>query len=121
MTTATIVRPLNLAGVSLSSWAFGIRVWVAVVVALGASFWLELEVPSTAAITVSILAAPTRGRALDKACYRLLATIIGVTAALAIVGLFSHGAANLAVGLTCTPALMSQPTNLGYHCLGLRP
>jgi uncharacterized membrane protein YccC len=51
MATATIVRPFSLAGVSVSSWAFGIRVWMAVVVALGASFWLELDAPSTAAIT----------------------------------------------------------------------
>jgi uncharacterized membrane protein YccC len=50
----------------VSSWAFGIRIWVAVVVALAASFWLELEAPSTAALTVAILAAPTRGEA---ACY----------------------------------------------------
>ena len=89
-TTSTTVRPFSLAGVSVSSWAFGIRIWVAVVVALGASFWLELEAPSTAAITVAILAAPTRGQALEKACYRLLATIIGVAAAIAIVGLFSQ-------------------------------
>ena len=90
MTTVTTVRPFNLAGVSVSSWSFGIRVWVAVVVALGASFWLELEAPSTAAITVAILAAPTRGQALDKACFRLIATIIGVAAAIVIVGLFSQ-------------------------------
>ena len=90
MTTVTTVRPFNFAGVSASSWAFGVRVWVAVVVALGASFWLELEAPSTAAITVAILAAPTRGPALEKACYRLLATIIGVAAAIVIVGLFSQ-------------------------------
>jgi uncharacterized membrane protein YccC len=90
MTTATIVRPLNFAGVSVRSWAFGIRVWVAIVVALGASFWLELEAPSTAAITVAILAAPTRGQALDKACFRLVATIIGVAAAIVIVGVFSQ-------------------------------
>jgi multisubunit Na+/H+ antiporter MnhG subunit len=63
---------------------------MAVVVALAASFWLELEAPSTAAITVAILAAPTRGQALEKACYRLLATLIGVSAAIAIVGLFSQ-------------------------------
>jgi uncharacterized membrane protein YccC len=50
---------------------------MAVVVALAASFWLELEAPSTAAITVAILAAPTRGQALEKACCRLLATLIG--------------------------------------------
>jgi uncharacterized membrane protein YccC len=81
---------LSFAGVSVSAWAFGIRVWLAVVVALAASFWLELEAPSTAAVTVAILAAPTRGPALEKACYRLAATFIGVTAAIAITGLFSQ-------------------------------
>jgi uncharacterized membrane protein YccC len=90
VTTATITRPLSFAGAPLSAWAFGIRIWVAVVVALAASFWLELEAPSTAALTVAILAAPTRGEALHKAAYRLTATMIGVTAALAITGLFSQ-------------------------------
>ena len=90
MTTATIPSPLSFAGAPLSAWAFGIRIWVAVVVASAASFWLELEAPSTAALTVAILAAPTRGEALHKACYRLIATIIGVTAAFVITGLFSQ-------------------------------
>ena len=81
MTTTAIDRPLRLAGVPAGSWAFGIRIWLAVVVALSASFWLELEVPSTAAVTVAILAQPTRGRAVEKACFRLIATVIGVTAA----------------------------------------
>jgi uncharacterized membrane protein YccC len=90
MTTATITPPLSFAGAPLSAWAFGIRIWVAVVVALAASFWLELEAPSTAAMTVAILATPTRGEALHKAGYRLIATIIGVAAALAITGLFSQ-------------------------------
>jgi uncharacterized membrane protein YccC len=63
---------------------------LAVVVALAASFWLELEAPASAAITVAILAEPTRGRALEKAGFRLLATIVGVTAAIVIVGLFSQ-------------------------------
>ena len=90
MTTATITRSLSFAGAPLSAWAFGIRIWVAVVVALAASFWLELEAPSTAALTVAILAAPTRGEALHKAGYRLIATMIGVVAGLAITGLFSQ-------------------------------
>jgi len=47
-------------------------------------------VPSTAAVTVAILAEPTRGRALEKAFFRLIATIIGVTAAIVIVALFSQ-------------------------------
>jgi uncharacterized membrane protein YccC len=90
MTIIAIDRPLRLAGVPAGSWAFGIRIWLAVVVALAASFWLELEVPSTAAVTVAILAEPTRGRALEKACFRLSATVIGVTAAIIIVALFSQ-------------------------------
>ena len=90
MTTATIIRPLSFAGAPLSAWAFGIRIWIAVVVALAASFWLQLEAAYTAAVTVAILATPTRGKALDKAFYRLIATLIGVTAAIAITGLFSQ-------------------------------
>ena len=90
MTTIAIDRPLRLAGVPAGSWAFGIRIWLAVVVALAASFWLELEVPSAAAVTVAILAEPTRGRALEKACFRLIATVIGVTAAIVIVAVFSQ-------------------------------
>lgn len=90
MTTATIPRPMSFAGAPLSAWAFGVRIWVAVVVALAASFWLELEVPASAAVTVAILAVPTRGGALDKARFRLAATIIGVTASIVIVALFSQ-------------------------------
>jgi len=90
MTTATILRPLSFAFAPLSAWAFGVRIWVAVVVGLAASFWLELEAPASAAVTVAILAVPTRGGALDKARFRLVATIIGVTAAIVIVALFSQ-------------------------------
>jgi uncharacterized membrane protein YccC len=90
MTTATIMRSLSFSGVPASPWSFGIRIWVALVVALAASFWLELEAPCTAALTVAILAAPTRGEALHKASYRLIATIVGVTAALVLTGLFSQ-------------------------------
>jgi uncharacterized membrane protein YccC len=90
MTTTAIDRPLWLARIPAGSWAFGIRIWLAVVVALAASFWLELEVPSAAAVTVAILAEPTRGRALEKAYFRLIATVIGVTAAIIIAALFSQ-------------------------------
>jgi uncharacterized membrane protein YccC len=90
MPTAMITRPLTFAGAPVSAWLFGIRIWVAVVVALAASFWLELEAPHSAAVTVAILAVPTRGRALDKARFRLIGTIIGVTAAIVITALFSQ-------------------------------
>ena len=90
MTTTTLTRPLSFAGLPAGSWAFAIRTWIAVVVALAVSFWLDLEAPSSAAVTVALLAAPTRGPALEKASYRVLGTVVGVTASIAITALFSQ-------------------------------
>ncbi|WFU45481.1 FUSC family protein (plasmid) [Bradyrhizobium sp. CB82] len=90
MIATTSERPFTIAKIPVSSWSFAIRVWLATVLALFVSFWLQLEAPTTAALTVAILAEPTRGQALDKAGFRLLATVIGVTASIAITGAFSQ-------------------------------
>ncbi|MCC8964311.1 FUSC family protein [Bradyrhizobium sp. Pear76] len=88
---ATIAeQPFTVAKIPVSSWTFGIRVWLAMILALFVSFWLQLEAPASAAVTVGILAEPTRGQALDKAGFRLLGTIVGVAASIAITGLFSQ-------------------------------
>jgi uncharacterized membrane protein YccC len=84
----TAEQPFTVAKIPVSSWSFAIRVWLAIVLALFVSFWLQLEAPTTAALTVVVLAEPTRGQALDKAGFRLLATVVGVTASIAITGLF---------------------------------
>jgi hypothetical protein len=42
MTTAAMTRPLSFVGAPVGAWTFGIRIWLAVVVALAASFWLEI-------------------------------------------------------------------------------
>jgi Fusaric acid resistance protein family len=62
------------------------RIWAAMMVALYATFWLQLESASSAAVTVGILALQTRGQAYEKAVYRVLA--IGVVASFVIAGLF---------------------------------
>jgi len=80
----------RLAGLPGDSWAFAVCIWIAVVIALCTNFWLQLEAPASAALTVAILAEPTRGQALEKAAYRLIATIIGVAASIAIVGFLSQ-------------------------------
>ena len=88
---ATIAeQPFTVANIPVSSWSFAIRIWLATILALFISFWLQLEAPTTAALTVAILAEPTRGQALEKAAFRLLATVIGVTASIAITCLFSQ-------------------------------
>jgi uncharacterized membrane protein YccC len=80
----------RLAGLPVSSWGFAVRLWIAVTISLLTSFWLQLEAPSSAALTVLILAEPTRGQALSKAGWRLIATIIGVAASIAIVGFLNQ-------------------------------
>jgi len=88
--TTVAEQPFTVVKVPVSSWTFAIRVWLAMVLALFVSFWLQLEAPASAALTVGILAEPTRGQALDKAGFRLLGTIVGVAASIAITGLFSQ-------------------------------
>jgi uncharacterized membrane protein YccC len=88
---ATIAeQPFTIAKIPVSSWTFAIRVWLAMILALFVSFWLQLEAPASAAVTVGILAEPTRGQALDKAGFRLLGTVVSVVASIAITGLFSQ-------------------------------
>jgi uncharacterized membrane protein YccC len=61
---------------------------LAAVVALYVAFWLQLGGASSAAVTVAILAQPTRGAALAKAANRIVATLIGATMSVVIAGLF---------------------------------
>jgi uncharacterized membrane protein YccC len=90
MSDATVPRLLTFAGLPLASWAFALRVWIAVVAALYAAFWLQLEAASSAAVCIGILAFPTRGQAFEKAGFRFLATVIGVAVSIVLVGAFSQ-------------------------------
>jgi uncharacterized membrane protein YccC len=69
-------------------WAYAFRISLAALVALYVAFWLQLGGASSAAVTVAILAQPTRGGALAKAANRIAATLIGATVSVVIVGLF---------------------------------
>ena len=82
--------PFTLAGLPLTRWFFALRVWGAMMLALYAAFWLELDGASSAATCVAILALPTRGQAFEKALYRSGATVVGVSMSIVISGLFSQ-------------------------------
>ena len=71
LVATTAEQPFTVAKIPVSAWSFAIRVWLATVLALLVSFWLQLESPTTAALTVAILAEPTRGQALDKAAFSI--------------------------------------------------
>ena len=86
----SVRRMATFAGFPLPAWAFALRIWAAMMVALYAAFWLQLESASSAAVTVGILALQTRGQAYQKAVYRILCTVIGVVASFAIGGMFAQ-------------------------------
>jgi uncharacterized membrane protein YccC len=67
---------------------FAIRIWAAVCLALGVAFWLQLDGASSAGVCVAILALQTRGQVIEKAIYRVVGTIIGGGATIAIAGAF---------------------------------
>src|SRR5882762_6806625 len=52
----SVRRPAIIAGFPLSAWAFALRIWAAMMVALYAAFWLQLESASSAAVTVGVVA-----------------------------------------------------------------
>ncbi|HEY1151624.1 MAG TPA: FUSC family protein, partial [Pseudoduganella sp.] len=78
---------------------FAARTLVAAFSALWLAFRLGLDSPSTAMTTTFILALPSSGMVLEKAFYRLLGTVVGLCAALALVGLFPQQAPLLFLGL----------------------
>jgi uncharacterized membrane protein YccC len=78
------------AGFPLSAWTFALRTWAAMMLALYATFWLQLENAWLALLTVGILSLQTRGQAYQKAVYRLLTTAVGVVVSIIIAGLFAQ-------------------------------
>ena len=125
-TSAVPPRPLVFAGLPASSWAFALRIWLAVIITLYACFWLELQAPSAAATAVAIAALPTRGQGMEKAVFLLLATVIGVAASIAIAGFFSQtgvlllAAFGVCVGLCVYAAGMldgNRAFAAGYCCI----
>src|SRR5260370_13510384 len=94
----SVHRTVAIAGFPPSAWSFALRIWAAMMVALYAAFWLQLESGSSAAVTVGVLALQTRGQAYHKAVYRVLATIVGVAASFVIAGLFPQSRSLFVVG-----------------------
>jgi len=83
-----------------AAWAFALRIWIAMMLALAAAFWLQLDSASSAATCVAILAQPKRGQAISKAVYRLLGTLIGAVVALVLMALFAQDRVLLLLGFT---------------------
>ena len=106
-------------------WIFVLKTLIAAFLALWIAFRLGFDSPRSAMMTVFIVALPSSGMALEKGVYRLLGTLVGCGAALAIVGLFPQQpvllflAVALWVGLcTCGSALMRNARSYGFVLAG---
>ncbi|MCJ2119601.1 FUSC family protein [Methylobacterium sp. J-001] len=83
-----------------AAWAYALRIWIAMMLALAAAFWLQLDSASSAATCVAILAQPKRGQALSKAVYRLLGTLIGAAVSIVFMAAFGQDRVLLLVSFT---------------------
>jgi uncharacterized membrane protein YccC len=80
--------------------ARGLGIWIAMMLALAAAFWLQFDSASSAATCVAILAQPKRGQAISKAVYRLLGTLIGAAVSIVMMALFGQDRVLLFVSFT---------------------
>jgi uncharacterized membrane protein YccC len=69
---------------------FSLRTAAASIVALAIAYWLHLDDPQWATLTVYLLAQPTVGAALSRGTWRALGTVCGGLVGLVIVALFSQ-------------------------------
>ena len=83
----------------LPTLLYGIRLWVAVCLALFLSFWLELDNPFWAGVTAAIVCQPAVGASVRKGWYRMLGTVIGALAAIALSALFPQSPAAFLLSL----------------------
>ncbi|WP_341918514.1 FUSC family protein [Hydrocarboniphaga effusa] len=89
----SIAQLRRLAQEALADWRsrdalrllFVLRTVLAAIVALGVSMALSLGAPSTAMVTVFIVAAPRSGDVIAKGFYRISATLVGAVAAVTLV------------------------------------
>lgn len=86
-------------------WIFVAKAMLASFSALWLAFRLGLDAPYTALATTIILAMPSSGMVLEKAFYRFLGTLVGCSAALALVALFPQTPTVLLLGLALWVAL----------------
>src|SRR6202030_212961 len=78
---------------------FGLRLWVAVCLALYIAFRLELDSPSWAGTTAAIVCQPSLGASLRKGWFRMIGTVVGAVAIVVLTACFPQDRAAFLVSL----------------------
>jgi len=86
---------------------FGIRLWVAVCLALYVAFWLELDTAYWAGTTAALVCQPSLGASLRKGWFRMIGTFIGAVAIVALTACFPQNRAAFLLSLALWGGLCS--------------
>src|SRR5215813_12555552 len=78
---------------------FGLRLWASVCLALYVAFWLELDNASWAGTSAAIVCQPHLGASLRKGWFRMIGTLVGAVAIVALTACFPQDRAAFLVGL----------------------
>ena len=93
-------KPISaaLSGEVFAAVVFSLRTFLAALLALFIAFWFTLDEPRWALLTVYVVAQPDSGLVIAKGVFRMLGTIAGALASIALVfGLSQHGVLFLVV------------------------
>ena len=78
---------------------FGLRLWISVCLSLYIAFWLELDNPYWAGTTAALVCQPHLGASLRKGWYRMIGTIVGGIAIVALTACFPQDRFGFLAGL----------------------
>lgn len=107
--------PLSAAVIhALPAILYGVRIAASASIALYFAFFLQMDQPSWAGTTAVIVAQPALGAALRKGVFRLIGTLAGAIAAVALVALFPQSRIGFFLGLAIWGGLC------GYAATALR-
>ncbi len=81
---------LILPGFMPDALGFAVRTTLALLLAYGAAFWMQLDTASSAGITVAIVAQPAPGMAMSKALYRIAGTLLGGLVGIVVAAAFGQ-------------------------------
>src|SRR5262245_5404803 len=102
---------------------FGLRLWASVCLALYVAFWLQLDNASWAGTSAAIVCQPHLGASLRKGWFRMIGTLVGAVAIVALTACFPQDRAAFLVGLALWGAacalVATPPRNFAAYAAGL--
>src|ERR1700741_2710575 len=99
-TAGWVAASVNVVRASGPALLFGLRLWASVCLALYVAFWLELDVNAYwAGTSAALVSQPHLGASLRKGWFRMIGTLVGAVAIVALSASFPQHRSGFLVGL----------------------